>query len=71
MVLLLSDAVCVVSDSCAVADAAATSICNQVTSEKEIQPAIDFGKRIDGVSGIVVIAYGKMGVWGNVEIIPL
>jgi ApbE superfamily uncharacterized protein (UPF0280 family) len=66
-----ADAVCVVSYSCAVADAAATSICNQVTLEKEIQPAIDFGKRIDGVSGIVVIAYGKMGVWGNVEIIPL
>jgi ApbE superfamily uncharacterized protein (UPF0280 family) len=66
-----ADAVCVVSDSCAVADAAATSICNQVTSEKEIQPAIDFGKCIDGVSGIVVIAYGKMGIWGNVEIIQL
>jgi len=66
-----ADAVCVVSDSCAVADAAATSICNQVTSEKEIQSAIDFGNCIEGVSGIVVIAYGKMGIWGNVEIRPL
>ncbi len=66
-----ADAVCVVSDSCAVADAAATSICNQVTSEKEIQRAIDFGKRIDGVSVIVVIAGGKIGIWGNAEIVPL
>ncbi|MBC2716447.1 MAG: UPF0280 family protein [Desulfobacteraceae bacterium] len=66
-----ADAVCVVSNSCAVADAAATSICNQVTSEKEIQRAIDFGKLIDGVSGIVVITGGKIGIWGNAEIVPL
>ncbi|MCD6585299.1 MAG: UPF0280 family protein [Desulfobacteraceae bacterium] len=66
-----ADAVCVVSHSCAAADAAATSICNQVTSEKEIQRAIDFGKRIDGVSAIVVIAGEKMGIWGNAEIVPL
>lgn len=66
-----ADAVCVVSNSCAVADAAATSICNQVTSEKEIQRAIDFGKEIDGVLSIVVIAGGKIGIWGNAEIVPL
>ncbi len=66
-----ADAVCVVSDSCAVADAAATAVCNQVASEKEIQRSIDFGKLIDGVSGIVVIAGGKIGIWGNVEIVPL
>jgi len=66
-----ADAVCVVSDSCAVADAAATSICNQVISEKEIQPAIDSGNLIEGVYGIVVIAEGKIGIWGNVEMVPL
>jgi len=66
-----ADAVCVVSNSCAVADAAATSICNQVTSEKEIQRSINFGKRIDGVSVIVVIVGEKIGIWGNAEIVPL
>ncbi len=66
-----ADAVCVVSDACAVADAAATSVCNQVTSEKKIQQAIDFGKQIDGVSAIVVIAGEEMGLWGNAEIVPL
>jgi len=66
-----ADAVCVVSNSCAVADAAATSICNHVHSEKEIQQVIDFGKRIDGVSGIVVIIGEKIGIWGNAEIVPL
>ena len=66
-----ADAVCVVSNSCAIADAAATAICNQVSSEKEIQQAIDFGKRIDGVSAIVVIAGEKVGIWGEAEMVPL
>jgi hypothetical protein len=66
-----ADAACVVSESCAVADAAATSICNQVSSDKDIQQAIDYGKLIEGVVGIVVIAEGKIGIWGNVEIVPL
>ncbi len=66
-----ADAVCVVSESCAVADAAATAICNQVSSAKKIQPAIDFGKRIKGVSAIVVIAGEKVGIWGDAEMVPL
>ncbi len=66
-----ADAVCVVSNSCAVADAAATAICNHVMSEKEIQQAIDFGKQIDGVSAIVVIVGDKIGIWGDAEIVPL
>lgn len=66
-----ADAVCVVSDSCALADAAATAICNQVTSEKDIQRSIDFGKRINGVSAIVIIAGEKLGIWGTAELVPL
>ena len=50
-----ADAVSVVSDSCSLADAAATSIGNRVTSKAHIQSAIDFGKHIEGVRGIVVI----------------
>jgi ApbE superfamily uncharacterized protein (UPF0280 family) len=65
-----ADAVCVVSDSCAVADAAATAICNRVLSEKTIEPAIDFGKQINGVSAIVVIAGDKAGIWGDAELVP-
>jgi len=66
-----ADAVCVVSRSCATADAAATSICNHVGSERQITQAVDFGKQIDGVSGIVVIVGEKIGLWGNVEVIPI
>ena len=40
----IADAVVVLSDSCALADAAATAIGNQVTSGKQIRNAIEFGK---------------------------
>jgi len=66
-----ADAVCVVSRSCATADAAATSICNHVGSEVQITQAIDLGKQIKEVLGIVVIAGKKIGLWGNVEVVPI
>ena len=66
-----ADAVCVVSDSCCLADAAATSIGNRVSSKSHIQSAIDFGKHIEGVRGIVVIIGGDVGIWGELKVVPL
>ena len=67
-----ADAVCVVSKSCPLADAAATSICNLVKSKKDIQDAVEFGKSIKGVDGVVVIKDKNVGMWGpELEIIPL
>ncbi|HSQ86392.1 MAG TPA: UPF0280 family protein [Desulfobacterales bacterium] len=66
-----ADAVCVVSDSCSLADAAATSIGNRVTSKSHIQSAIDFGKHIEGVRGIVVIIGNDVGIWGDLKVVPL
>lgn len=66
-----ADAVCVVSHSCALADAAATAIGNRIRWPREIKPAIAFGQRIPGVLGIVVVAGREMGAWGQVELVPL
>jgi ApbE superfamily uncharacterized protein (UPF0280 family) len=66
-----ADAVCVVSGSCSLADAVATSIGNRVTSKTHIQSAIDFGKQIEGVRGIVVIIGGDVGIWGDLKVVPL
>jgi ApbE superfamily uncharacterized protein (UPF0280 family) len=66
-----ADAVCVVSESCSLADAAATSICNHVVSKTDIQKAIEFGKNIHGVTGLVIIIGDKIGLYGKVEILPL
>lgn len=66
-----ADAVCVVSQSCCLADAMATSLGNHISGEKDIQKAIEVGKQVQGVEGIVVIVGKKIGAWGNLEIIGL
>jgi ApbE superfamily uncharacterized protein (UPF0280 family) len=66
-----ADAVCVVADSCALADAAATSIGNLVQSEADIGTAIAAGQRIAQVAGIVIIAGEKIGAWGDLEMVPI
>jgi hypothetical protein len=66
-----ADAVCVVSPSCPLADAAATSIGNRVKTKKDVRKAIDYGKTIEGVEGVIVIVGDEIGVWGDIEIIPL
>jgi uncharacterized protein len=66
-----ADAVCVVSESCCLADAAATSIGNRVKSKAHIQQAVDFGKLIEGVKGIVVIIEDEVGIWGDLKVVPL
>ena len=66
-----ADAVCVLSRSGSLADAAATSIGNQIKSKAHIGSAIDFGKHIKGVRGIVVIVGGEIGMWGELEVVRL
>jgi ApbE superfamily uncharacterized protein (UPF0280 family) len=66
-----ADAVCVLSRSCALADAVATAIGNRIHSPRDIKPAIAHGKRLDGVLGIVVVAGREMGAWGQIELVPL
>jgi ApbE superfamily uncharacterized protein (UPF0280 family) len=66
-----ADAVCVVSTDCALADAAATAVANRVGSRSEVEKAIEFGKQIHGILGLVVIAGDRIGLWGDIELVPL
>ena len=66
-----TDAVCVVADSCSIADAAATSIGNQVKSAADIDSAIGNGKRIANIRGIIIIVGEKIGMWGDLEVVSL
>jgi len=66
-----ADAACVISESCALADAAATAIGNRVKSKADIRTAIEFGKRIEGVKGLLVIVADKIGAWGEIEIVQM
>jgi ApbE superfamily uncharacterized protein (UPF0280 family) len=66
-----ADAVCVVADSCALADAAATAIGNLIQSPADINNAIAAGQRIAEITGIVIIAGEKVGAWGDLEMVRL
>ena len=66
-----ADAVCVVADSCSVADAAATAMGNMIASPADIESAIETGRQMQNLSGIVVIIGEKMGMWGDLEVASL
>ena len=66
-----ADAVCAVSQKCALADASATAICNQVKTRADINRGIEFGKGIEGLDGIVIIFEDRVGCWGEIELVPL
>jgi ApbE superfamily uncharacterized protein (UPF0280 family) len=66
-----ADAVCVLSPSCALADAVATAVGNRVNRPADIQPAIQWGKAIAGIEGLLIVIGEKLGAWGKIKIIPL
>jgi ApbE superfamily uncharacterized protein (UPF0280 family) len=64
-----ADAAIIVSKWTALADAVATATGNLVKTEEDIQKAVDFARAIEGVEGVVVIMGGKIGAWGEVELV--
>lgn len=67
----LADAVVVYSHSAALADAAATSVGNMVKSEDDISYALERGRKIEGVRGLLIIMDDKMGAWGSMRLLKL
>jgi hypothetical protein len=66
-----ADAVTIISLSASLADAAATAVGNLVKSSADIEKAIDAGKKIQDVAGILIIKDDQMGVWGNINLVSL
>jgi ApbE superfamily uncharacterized protein (UPF0280 family) len=66
-----ADAVCVVSDSCPLADAVATSIGNLIQTKRDIQQAVETGKLINGIKGLAIILDDDIGLWGELDLAPL
>ena len=66
-----ADAVTVTASSAAVADSAATMICNQVQGEEDVQKALDYAKQIESISGVLIIVGNQMGAWGDIELVPV
>ncbi|MDD2604973.1 MAG: UPF0280 family protein [Desulfobacterales bacterium] len=66
-----ADAACILCPDAALADAAATAVGNRVQNPSDIASALEAARRIEGVSGAVVICGERIGAWGAVELVPL
>ena len=64
-----ADAVCVISKSAILADAAASAIGNRVKNKKDIKTSLDYGIKIPGARGIIIICGNDMGAIGEVELV--
>jgi len=64
-----ADAVCVLSKSATLADAAASAIGNRVKNKKDIKNALNYGIKIPGIRGIVIIIGEDIGAIGEVEFV--
>ena len=66
-----TDAVVVVSEDTLLADATATAIGNIVKKPEDIKDALEFGKAIRGILGIVIIIDDELGAWGDIELVSV
>lgn len=63
-----ADAVTVLGPTATDADAAATAIGNIVLSAEDIQGALEWASGFEDVHGVVIVADGAVGAWGDVEL---
>jgi ApbE superfamily uncharacterized protein (UPF0280 family) len=66
-----ANAVCILSKSAALADAAATAVGNVVREKKDIELGLERAKEIEDTLGALIIFEEKMGVWGKLKLAQL
>ena len=66
-----ANAVCILSKSAALADAAATAVGNVVKEKKDVSSGLGRAREIDGVLGTLIIVEEKMGIWGRIKLTRL
>ena len=64
-----SDAVVIISEDAALADAVATATGNILKAPGDIEKGIDFAKSIEGIKGILVLMKDKMSCWGEIKLL--
>ena len=66
-----ANAVCILSKSAALADAAATAVGNVVKGKQDISLGLGKAREIEGVLGTLIVVEEKMGVWGKIKLTRL
>ena len=55
----------VVAKDAALADSAATLVCNSISSENNVEQVLEKVGQIEGIGGILVVKNNRIGLWGN------
>lgn len=63
-----ADSATILAKDAGLADAVATAACNRVRSLKDMPAALEFARRIPGVSAAVLIMRNRLLCWGDVEL---
>lgn len=63
-----ADAALALSVSTPLADAAATALGNMVKTPADLEAALAFARRIDGITGALLICEDKIAAWGAIEL---
>jgi ApbE superfamily uncharacterized protein (UPF0280 family) len=66
-----ADLGCVVSPSAALADAAATALCNRIQGPRDLSRIDEWATGLKGILGVLVILGDKMATWGQIELVAL
>ena len=66
-----ADAVTIVADNAALADAAATAMANQVKEKADLARVIENALALDGVSGALAVMGDDLAAGGNLELIDM
>lgn len=64
----LADAVCIKSESAALADAAATSVGNLIRKKSDVKKGLDRAMAIKGVLGVLIVTGDTLAIQGSMEI---
>ncbi|MFU8795019.1 MAG: UPF0280 family protein [Dethiobacteria bacterium] len=63
-----ADAAVAVSPSTALADAVATAMGNLVKTKDDLEKALHFAQKINGITGALLIRNDKIAAWGDIEL---
>ena len=66
-----ADAVCVLSESCPLADAAATWIGNHIKRAGDLNKAVAQAHQVKGIEGVIVIRDRKIALWGALTVVKI
>ena len=67
----ITDVVCLLAKSTALADAAATALGNRVKKIADLEFVAHWAEEIGGIVGGVVIVKDTMATWGEIELVEI